>query len=115
MTERRKFERFALSVPACIEIPSKKGAVKKVAFETENLSAGGIFLKNIKPPVAAGSPVKVEIYLHFDELKREEDPEGTLVITASGAIQRSDENGTAIHLNEDYDILTMIDLIKKKN
>lgn len=72
MEERRKFERFELNVPARVEIPTKKGHREKLAMETNNLSAGGIFLKTAKPPLPEGAPVKVEIFLHFEELKTPE-------------------------------------------
>jgi hypothetical protein len=114
MEDRRKFERFELNVPARIEVPDKKGRGEKIALETNNLSAGGIFLKKATPPLTEGSSVKVEIFLYFEELKTSDDPEGTLIITASGSVQRSDQEGTAISLNDDYDILTCIDLLKDK-
>ncbi|MBN1383044.1 MAG: PilZ domain-containing protein [Deltaproteobacteria bacterium] len=110
MEERRKFERFKLNVPTKIEVPTKKDRENKIALETDNLSAGGIFLKKSAPSFTEGVPVKVEIFLHFDELKTSEDPEGTLIISASGVIQRSNQDGTAIALNDDYDILTQMDL-----
>jgi len=114
MEERRKFERFDLNVPTRVEIPAKKGRGKKLALETNNLSAGGILLKTATPPLPEGVPVKVEIFLHFEELKTPEDPEGTLIITASGSVQRSGQEGTAICLNDDYDIQTTLDFIQKK-
>jgi len=107
MEDRRKFERFALTVTTRVEVPDKKGIFDEVALETDNLSAGGIFLKTVKPSLKEGVPVKVEIFLHFDELKTPENPDGTLIITASGAVQRSSDDGTAISLDEDYDILTI--------
>jgi hypothetical protein len=107
MADRRKFERFALNVTTRVEVPDKKRPDDQVALETDNLSAGGIFLKAMKPSLKEGEPVKVEIFLHFEELKAPENPDGTLIITASGSVQRSDDGGTAISLNEDYDILTI--------
>lgn len=114
MEERRKFERFALNVPTRIEIPTKKGGREKIALETDNLSAGGVYIKSSPPPLKEGSPVKIEIFFHFDELKTPEDPEGTLIITASGAVRRTDQDGTAICLDDDYDILTYMDMLRSK-
>lgn len=114
MEERRKFERFKLNVPARIEIPGKKERKEKITLETENLSAGGIFLKKKAPSLTEGSPVKVELILHFEELKTPEDQSGTLIISASGFVQRSGRGGTAIVLNEDYDILTTMELTNQE-
>jgi hypothetical protein len=107
MEDRRKFERFALNVPARVGVPGKRTPEDQIALETDNLSAGGIFLKSVKPSLTEGVPVKVEIFLHFEELKAPENPDGTLIITATGSVQRSGDDGTAISLNEDYDILTI--------
>ncbi len=102
MEERRRFERFCVNVPARIELPRQSGRAEMLNVKTENLSAGGVFLKELTGPFPEGEPVTIEIVLHFEELKTPADPEGALVISATGRLQRSGPAGTAIRFNEDY-------------
>ena len=82
MEEKRKFERFDTIVPTRIEIPDIEGQEKNLILKLKNLVAGGIFLKFGKP-LSEGSQVKIEIVLHFEELRTTADPEGALIITVS--------------------------------
>jgi len=113
MNEKRLFERFELSVPVRIEIPDEKQAREKMTLEADNLSAGGLFFKPGKdlPP---GCRVRMEIILHFDELKNMEDPEGAMVIAVSGQVQRSGPEGTAISFLDDYEIDTSLEFLEKQ-
>ncbi|MBI4634321.1 MAG: PilZ domain-containing protein [Deltaproteobacteria bacterium] len=114
MGERRKFERFEVNVPARLEILTQEGQPEVIDLEASSLSAGGTLLISGRP-VPAGSPVRIEVALKFEELKTIEDPEGTLVIAATGRVLRSGPEGMAIRFNEDYDITKNLKLIRKGN
>lgn len=101
--ERRKFERSDLNVTGRLEIISQDSEIKKYDFETSNLSAEGTCLK-FGRLLREGSPVRVEIFLDFEEMRSPADPNGTLIIAATGIVLRSGYEGTAIHFNHDYDI-----------
>ncbi|MDQ5986133.1 MAG: hypothetical protein CSYNP_01852 [Syntrophus sp. SKADARSKE-3] len=102
--ERRKFERYDVNVTGKIEIISQDSEIKKYDFETSNLSAEGTYLK-FGRSLQEGSLVRVEIFLDFEEMRSPDNPNGTLIITATGSVLRSGYEGTAIHFNNDYDIM----------
>ncbi|MFH1081645.1 MAG: PilZ domain-containing protein [Pseudomonadota bacterium] len=103
MNDKRKFERFDITAPARIEIlkPGENGG--KILLETHNLSAGGIFIKSARL-LPEGSPVKMEILLHFSEPETQTPPDSATVIVVTGHIIRSTDEGMAICFNDDYDI-----------
>jgi len=107
MAEKRKFDRFELNIPSRIEISTPDGESELLDIETNSLSAGGMFFK-CRKTFPKGCHVKVEIALHFDELKASANPDGTLIITATGHVLRSGPEGMAITFNEDFDISTSL-------
>jgi len=113
MDEKRKFERFDISVPARIEIIDQEGEREKYKLETSDLSAEGIYLKPGRP-LQEGSQVSIEVFLNFEELRCPADPDGSLIIAATGRVLRSGNEGTAIHFNNDYEIKTCFDFIQKE-
>ncbi|MDD5170557.1 MAG: PilZ domain-containing protein [Syntrophales bacterium] len=110
MDDRRQFDRFELSVAARIEY---KDGYKEIALDVEasDLSAGGFFFRS-EHPLPEGLPVKVELILYFDELKTLTDPDGRIMITVTGQIQRSDTDGTAIVFHDDYDVTAPLDFLE---
>lgn len=113
MADKRIFERFELNVPSRIELLTQDGEVEILDIETNSLSAGGIFFK-YGGTIPKGSQVKMEIVLHFEELKTPADPEGNLVIAATGHVLRSGHEGVAICFNENFDISTTLSIIQKR-
>jgi len=113
MDEKRKFERFNISVPARIEIITQEGEIEKYDLETKNLSAKGTCLQ-FEGSLLEGSKVRVEIFLNFEELRSPTDPDGSLIIVATGRVLRSGHEGMSIHFNEDYDIKTYLDIIQEE-
>ena len=111
MTEKRLFERFDIHVPVKMEIPDRQEIQGPVTIETNNLSAGGIFFQTDRT-LPAGAHVKMEITLRFDELKTDEDPDGSFIIAVTGYVQRSGPAGTAICFHNDYDVSTAPDFLE---
>lgn len=114
MNNKRKFERFNIDVPAMVEIPSHDGRAERLDLEISNMSAGGILLKFARP-LPEGSQVKIEVVLQFEELRSPADPEGTLLLTATGHVLRSGPDGMAIRFDENYEITTRLDDMRKQN
>jgi hypothetical protein len=113
MDEKRKFERFNIGVPARIAIIDQEGEREQYDVETSDLSAEGTYLKSGRQ-LQEGSQVRIEIFLNFEELRCPTDPDGSLIISATGRVLRSGHEGMAIHFNEDYDIKTVLDFIQKE-
>lgn len=103
MDNQRKFERFDIAAPARLEILQPEDSGGKIILEAHNLSAGGIFIKEAKR-LPEGSVVKMEIFLPFSEPEAQTHADRATVISVTGRIIRSTDEGTAIRFNEDYDI-----------
>jgi hypothetical protein len=114
MNNKRKFERFNIDVPAMVEIPSQDGQAERLDLEISNMSAEGILLKFARP-LPEGSQVKIEVVLHFEELRGPADPEDTLILTATGHVLRSGPEGMAIRFDENYEITSRLDDMQKEN
>ncbi|MBN1547940.1 MAG: PilZ domain-containing protein [Syntrophaceae bacterium] len=113
MDDKRKFERFAIQVPARIEVPAQDGHAVKLELETHDLSAGGTFIK-LDHPLPEGSQVKIDIVLSFEELKTEIDPSGSLILSTTGRVVRSEAEGIAIRFDENYEFMGRLDSLYEK-
>lgn len=113
MKNKRKFERFEVSVPARIEVPEQDGRTLKFDLETYDLSAGGTFIK-LEKPLSEGCEVKIDIILSFEELKTETDPNGSLILSTTGRVVRSGPHGIAIRFNENYEFKTRLDIFQQE-
>ena len=114
MADKRNFARHEINVPVRIKLLSPEAGEGKLYAAAYNVSAGGVLFKSDEP-LLEGSQVEIEIFLQFEELIKPSDPEGTLIIAATGHVLRSGPEGTAIRFNEDYEFRKRWDLIKKKN
>ncbi len=110
MREKRQFERFDIQVPAVVKIPGDNGNTVKLDLKTHNLSAGGTFVK-LGESLSLGCEVKIDIMLSFEELKTPIDPLGSLILSTTGRVVRSDPNGVAICFNENYEFKTRLDFL----
>jgi hypothetical protein len=113
MIERRKFERYNIDIPVSVEIISPTGLPGKIDFEGINLAAGGILIKKGQS-LTEGSPIKVEIVFHFEDLMTPENLEGALIMTVTGHVLRIGPEGTAIGFDEDYDMSQSLSFLQKK-
>jgi hypothetical protein len=114
MSGKRKFDRYDINVPVRVEIRSPGGLSEKIDFESMNLAAGGILIKRgISLP--EGSQIKIEIVLYFEALKTPENPEGTLIMTVTGHVVRTEPDGIAIRFNEDYEMSQCLSFLQKEN
>jgi hypothetical protein len=108
MGDKRKFERFEVSVPARLEVLNPGGKTEKMILESGNLSASGVFIKT-DSLIPEGSPVRMEIFLHFSDPEAETPPQRATVIVVTGRIIRTTNEGLAIHFNDDYEITSTED------
>jgi hypothetical protein len=113
MKDKRKFERFEIQVPAKIEITAQDGRSVKFELETQDLSAGGMFIK-LDQPLPEGCQIKIDIVLSFEELITATDPSGSLLLTTTGYVVRSGDDGIAICFDENYEFRTHLDSLYQK-
>ncbi len=113
MNDKRKFERFNIEAPIRIKILSPGDKNDKLVFQTKNVSAGGVFI-GTKQPLHEGTEIKIEIFLLNKEAQDLGDADKGDVIIVTGQVLRSGADGMAVCFNEDYDILSVKDFIKKE-
>jgi hypothetical protein len=114
MSDKRKFERYAINVPVRVEFKNPDGLLEKFDLEAINLAAGGIlFKKGISLP--EGSRVKLEVEFYFENLKTPENPEGALIMTVTGHVVRTEHEGMAIRFNEDYEVSQCLSFLQMEN
>jgi hypothetical protein len=103
--EERSFQRYTVEVLARVELLRSRRKDRFLFLWSFNLSASGVFFPNCKS-LRVGRAVKVEFYLFFD------DPEATLknpdivAVTVTGKVVRSNEFGTAVQFERDYQVRT---------
>jgi len=106
MTERRKLERFKLSLPARIEVVTQRRDVEETTHAlnlvTENICSGGAFFRTLSP-LPEGTEVKIDMVLNLDRIRGLEG-KGPL-IRVCGTVLRSEPTGMAICFCKDYEIL----------
>jgi hypothetical protein len=113
MSDKRKFKRYDINVPVRVEIKTPAGSLEKFDFEGINLAAGGILIKKGQS-LPEGSQIKLEIMFHFEDLKTLENPEGTLIMTVTGHVVRTESKGIAIHFDEDYEMSKSLSFLQKE-
>ncbi len=102
MSDRRRLERFKLSIPARLIVFSSRQ--KKEVFETSttNICAGGAFFKT-DHTVPEGSQVHLDFILPVNKLKKLIGVSSYIKI--NGNVVRSDSDGIAISFDESYELM----------
>jgi hypothetical protein len=102
MKERRRFERYSLTLPARLESDDRVGRVPG-GLMTSNISAGGAYVMTTVPP-RQGMEVRMEIILPFNNLKKVKvEKDACVMIT--GKVVRAEEAGMAVQFNDDCNIM----------
>lgn len=99
MKDRRKLVRFNLELPAEITVKTTEQVVRVLHLRTRDISSGGAFFYGVSP-LPEGTPVKADLTLSADRLKRLMGTQAHVEI--SGIVRRSEPSGMAICFNEDY-------------
>ena len=104
MKERRRFERYSLSLPARLESSDGDGDGSIPAgLTTSNISAGGAYVMTSEP-LQQGMEIKMEIILPFNNLKKVRvEKDACVMIT--GKVVRAEVAGIAVQFNDDCSIM----------
>jgi hypothetical protein len=106
MKDRRKLERFDLSLPATIEIINEGEEKAKVPFHllTKNICARGAYFYT-EQPLREGTEVKISLFHAPDKLKKLGG--GKAFIRVNGRVQRAEANGMAVSFYKDHKIIPL--------
>ena len=103
--ERRKFDRFDLSLPTKIEMVTAGGEQEILDLVTTNISAGGAFLRT-KEAIPKGTRVVLNLSLSVEWMRQLTGSQA--LVEVGGTVVRSDPEGTAICFDENYQFLRPI-------
>jgi hypothetical protein len=102
MKERRRFERYSLTLPARLESDGGAGGIPE-GLMTSNISAGGAYVM-MTEPLTQGMEVRMEVILPFNNLKKVKvEKDACVMIT--GTVVRAEEAGIAVQFNDDCSIM----------
>ena len=104
MKERRRYERFSLSLPAKIEVVDPPEEMNSFRLWTGNVSAGGAFFYT-KEPIAKGIRVRVRLTIQSDTLENITGAKGHVML--GGEVVRSGATGMAIRFQEKFQFLSL--------
>jgi hypothetical protein len=101
MNERRKLERYDLSVPAKIEVVGDGQVRQTLNLMTKNICAGGAFFNSTKS-LPQNTKVAVELVLDFRGLQNQMSR--WTRIKVSGFVLRSEPTGMTISFDKGFKI-----------
>lgn len=102
MIERRKTERFALSVQASVSVNSGGQSKSPVSLTTKDISLNGAYFMTPNP-LPVGTKVDVDMLLKLGDVTSTGAKKA--LVKASGAVYRIDPSGMVIRFDEDSKIL----------
>ena len=105
MKERRRFERYSLTLPAHLESDDGVGRVPE-GLMTSNISAGGAYVMTTEP-LRQGMEIRMEIILPFNNLKKVK-VERDACVMITGRVVRAEADGIAVQFNDDCSIMPVI-------
>lgn len=105
MIEYRKDERFALRLPARVEVLRKDSDTEEQVFrlETENICCGGAYFTTLSP-LPEGTKVKIDLLLNFYKSRTPKELRSRIKVT--GEVLRAERTGMAIGFDETYKIIS---------
>ena len=105
MLERRRYERYDLSLPATIENHILSGE-ETFNCVTSSISARGCLICTTKS-LSEGAKVRLNVIVVSEKLREMTGVQG--LIRVAGRVVRSNSTGMAICFDEDYQIVTLVE------
>ena len=106
MKERRRFERFPLTLPTRMETISS-GQKKVFEFESRDISACGVFIDTLGFFIE-GTRIKVNLIARSERIRELTGCQS--LIEAEGSVVRSTPKGVAISFDKECQILSLNDV-----
>jgi hypothetical protein len=104
MKERRRFERYSLTLPTRMET-ILSGQKKVFEFETRDISACGVFIKNTLDSFIEGTRIKLNLIARSERIR--ELAGSHSLIEAEGSVVRSTPTGVAICFDKECRVLSL--------
>ncbi len=105
VAERRRFERYQIKIPAMVECIVPEGS-RTLFVETVNISAQGVYLPIVKKMSAARN-LRMNFILEFSESDSPDQAAQILIITVTGNVLRTEDEGMAVAFDGNYKIRTV--------
>ena len=101
---RRRLQRFDLQAPTRIEVQQGDGQRGVLSFMTRDISSMGAFIETAEP-LPEGAPVRLELMLPLDVLKRIVGKDARAKVKVRGKVIRAEEGGMAIQFDRRFKII----------
>jgi len=100
---KRSLERFDFKLPARLEVVGADDEKEREVLNllTSNICSGGAYF-HTDQPLKEGTPVKLDIILSIEELKKLSGKQA--LVKVSGKVIRTEAGGMAICFSDDYQI-----------
>jgi len=105
MREKRKLERFNLSIPATIELLFSGKEERTLHLQTSDICSGGAYFHTTQPLIE-GTQVKVDLALSLEKLGKLQGRHKKAYIKVTGIVLRSESKGMAISFDEQYQLFS---------
>lgn len=105
MIESRRDERFALRLPAKVEVLGENRDVEEqvIRLETENICWRGAYFTTLCP-LPEGTKVKIDLLLNFDKSTTQKELRPRIKV--KGEVVRSERTGMAVGFDGRYKIIS---------
>ncbi|MBW1695398.1 MAG: PilZ domain-containing protein [Deltaproteobacteria bacterium] len=103
--ERRKLERFEMTIPARVRFKEPGREKMEVTLITRNICSGGAFFKTSKP-LPVGTKVDIDLTLPLNKLKRIKDVRNQVSISLTGKVLHTETTGMGVGFDEEYQIFS---------
>jgi len=100
--DKRKLERFSLTVPAQLRYRDGTGTEQRYAAQTRNISAEGAYFQFAEHEVPVGAQVEVELVLTFERLKELLNAADRVTARVEGRILREESDGVVVVFNQPF-------------
>lgn len=97
-------QRFDLQASTRIEVQQRDGRQDVLSFVTRDISSMGAFIETAEP-LPEGVPVRLELMLSLELLKRIVGREARAKVKVRGKVIRAEEDGMAIQFDRKFKIV----------
>jgi hypothetical protein len=102
MKDKRRLERYDLSVPVNLVLKTEDGREQTMEAKTRDVSAKGAFLFTSVDNIDLGTPVQIEMVLTIDRLKELLDMGSQVKVEVDGKVVRINHEGAVVSFEKRF-------------